>query len=139
MRDIFTFKVNGNYFGIDTQYIDSITATFTKTEVPSVSNNIKEMISYRDNIIPVVSLSNYLFKTNLDNTEQDLLVICNAACSKIAFEIDNVDNILKIEDDEIHKNTPLISNRAHMINGFIQMKDKSILSILDLNKILEDL
>lgn len=139
-REVFSFKINNNYFGVDTTIVDSISDEFKRTDVPCSSNLVKEMISYREQVIPVVNLGEYLFghSTYTDETEP-MLMICNVGEQKVAFEIDEPSSIIKLEDTARHEVGSIISNMAYMLDSYVVTKDKRILGVINLDKLYADL
>ena len=139
-KEVFSFKINNNYFGVDTTIVDSISDEFNRTDVPCSSSLVKEMISYRNEIIPVVNLGGYLFGHSTYEGETDpMLMICNVGNQKVAFEIDEPSGIIKLEDASKYDIGAIIKARAYMLDSYIVTKEKRILGVLNLDKLYHDL
>ena len=139
-KEVFSFRVNNNYFGVDTTIVDSISDEFKRTDAPCSSTLVKEMISYRNQVIPVVNLGDYLFgHTTYTEEAEPMLMICNIDDQKVAFEIDEPSGIIKMEDTYNCDVGKIIQNMAYMLDSYIVTKDKRILGVLNLDKLYADL
>lgn len=135
-NEIFTFIVNNENYGIKTHFIDSVEENIKKTTIPRTSGYIHQMITFRDDVIPVVNLGEFLFHTKNENDNAKLLVICNVNNTKIAFEIDSTNAIMRIEHNQIFKNDNVLNTKDNVISDFIKLDSGKILGILNLEKIM---
>ena len=139
-REIFSFKINGNYFGVDTTLVDSVSSEFVRTDVPCSSKLVKEMISYRDEVLPVVNLGEYLYgHSTYDKDTDPMLMICNIKDQKVAFEIDESSDMIKLSAGDEHAVGSLLTNMATMIDSYVLRKDNKIMGIINLEKVYADM
>ena len=135
-NEIFTFIVNNENYGIKTHFIDSVEENIKKTTIPRTSGYIHQMITFRDDVIPVVNLGEFLFHTKNENDNAKLLVICNINNTKIAFEIDNTNAIIRLEHNQLFKNDNVLNTKDNVISDFIKLDSGKILGVLNLEKIM---
>lgn len=92
------FKIDEEYYGIEIERVEAIERGQQIVRVPNSSKNIKGIINLRGEIIPVVSLRSKFNSANQEYVGKTELIIVTASGSKVAFEVDKVDEIHDVND-----------------------------------------
>lgn len=92
------FKIDEEYYGIEIERVEAIERGQQIVRVPNSSKNIKGIINLRGEIIPVVSLRSKFNSANQEYAGKTELIIVTASGSKVAFEVDKVDEIHDVND-----------------------------------------
>ena len=86
------FKLNEKKYGVDIGYVNSIEKEQKVIQVPNSSTSIKGIVNLRGEVIPVVDLKTK-FGLNYEDKEMTEMIIVNHGESKLALEVDVVNEI----------------------------------------------
>lgn len=136
VSEYLTFYVNGVLFAINSLYIDSVASLQNITRIPRSDITIDGVASFRDSTIPVINLGGYLFNKNIEETEHQQCIVCKIADKSIAFRIDSVKNIVRIDNSELISVDSILRNYCNMLEGFMTDENKNIAEILDIRHII---
>lgn len=136
ISEYLTFYVNGVLFAINSLYIDSVASLQNITRIPRSDITIDGVASFRDSTIPVINLGGYLFNKNIEETEHQQCIVCKIADKSIAFRIDSVKNIVRIDNSELISVDSILRNYCNMLEGFMTDENKNIAEILDIRHII---
>ena len=136
VSEYLTFYVNGVLFAINSLYIDSVASLQNVTKIPRSDITIDGVASFRDSTIPVINLGGYLFNKNIEETEHQQCIVCKIADKSIAFRIDSIKDIKRIDNNELMPVDSMLRNYCDMIEGFMADEDRNITEILDIKHII---
>ena len=136
VSEYLTFYVNGVLFAINSLYIDSVASLQNVTKIPRSDITIDGIVSFRNNTIPVINLGGYLFNKNIEETEHKQCIVCNIANKNIAFRIDSIKDIKRINNSELMPVDSILRNYCDMLEGFMTDEDRNITEILDIKHII---
>ncbi len=136
VSEYLTFCVNNVTFAINSLYIDSVTSQQDITKIPGKDDCIDGIMYLRGTTITVVNLRKYLFNIEDNNDNQQFYVICKLNDKHIAFKVDSVSSIIRVNNNDICPVDSLIINRCYMLDGFITDSNKKITEILDVKHIM---
>ena len=94
------FKLNEKKYGVDIGYVNSIEKEQKVIQVPNSSTSIKGIVNLRGEVIPVVDLKTK-FGLNYEDKEMTEMIIVNHGESKLALEVDVVNEIHNIDADDV--------------------------------------
>ena len=134
-KESLAVKVNDCYFGVDTKYVSSVEENIVKHSTVDDIKYVHSMIQHRDNVIPVVSLDEYMFHTNSNNVDNKLLVICNILGINAAFEIDEAYTIIKCDTENIIPNNNILKTKDSIISHFLNV-DNKLIGLIEVTKII---
>ena len=137
--EVITFYINNIPFGTDIKIVDGISKRLDIVEDTQCDTFILGSVMYRNELIRVIDLSNYLFGTPTKYNENSKIMVCIINKIKVAFILDNISNIININDEEIIINDGFIKNHCYMIDGYIKLKDNTLLGILNIETIIKEL
>ena len=97
---VVVFKINGDRFGVNIDYVNGIERELKIMAVPNAEESIKGIINLRGEVVPVVDLQAKFGRgyNEKDNTE---LIIINLRNGRMALEVDKVYEIFDLEKDDL--------------------------------------
>lgn len=136
-----TFWTNHQLFGMPIIDVVQIIQFQEITEIPEFPAYAKGIINLRGNIIPVIDIRLRLNKPETEYNGHTCIIVTNINDKEIGFIVDGVDEVTKIEDDEISE-PPKVSSEINTkyLTGIGKHNNKVILllepkMILDENQI----
>ena len=133
-----SFFVQDEMYGIGISHINEIIAMMKVTQVPRTPDFVEGVINLRGAIIPIVDIRS---KFGLQKKEHDMntaIVINEVAGVNIGFIVDRVEDVLTLDNRDLSEPPKFGS---HIDTSFIQSVAevvKSVILILDMEKIFED-
>lgn len=134
---ILTFRIKNNIYGIDIKYVDSVANDLTKSKGEK-EKNLYSMVSYRENIIPLLDLYTYLYGSTKEQYKEvsNNQIIVKVNESKLGLEVSEIKDIVEIDKKHIIDVIPLLRDRLYMVSGFVQMGDE-LISIINIEEIFK--
>lgn len=132
-----TFTIEEQIFGIEIKYVTEIIGMQTITKVPEVPEYVKGIINLRGQIIPVIDVRLKFAKEAMEYNERTCIIVVDINQLSVGLIVDSVDEVLKIEDEEIA--TPP-ANKTGFENKYIKGIGKvndSVQLLLDCEKLLK--
>lgn len=135
-RQLVIFKVNNEDFGVEISQVSSIEKPLEIFQIPNSPDYIEGLINLRGKVHTIFNLRkkfNFPSKEWDDNTK---IVVTNINNINLGFIVDEVNEIMKIEDDSIEKTPGVIDcvDREYL-KGIVKLEDKLVL-LLDLSRVL---
>ena len=133
-----SFFVKDEMYGISISHINEIIAMMKITKVPRTPTFVEGVINLRGSIIPIVDIRG---KFGIEKKEHDMntaIIINEVSGVNIGFIVDRVEDVLTLDDRDLSEPPKFGS---HIDTSFIQSVaevDKSVILILDMEKIFED-
>ncbi len=104
-RELLTFTLGNEYYGVDILKVQEIRGYDTVTRIPGAPDFIKGVINLRGAIVPVIDLR---IKFNLDSVvynEFTVMIILNIARRIVGIVVDSVSDVTQLSPEQI-KPTP---------------------------------
>ncbi|WP_245157043.1 chemotaxis protein CheW [Anaerovorax sp. IOR16] len=127
-----TFWTDGQLFGIPIADVVQIVGMQEITSIPEFPHYAKGIINLRGSIIPVIDVRLRFNKPEMKYNERTCIVVTNIKESLIGFIVDEVDEVVKIDEEQISKPPQLSSERsdAHTnLSGIGKLQNKIVLLI----------
>ena len=136
--EILEFKLGNNSYGINVAKIREIITYEPVTPVPNAHPSIEGIFMPRDTMITAISLKNAL-QMGDDNSNDGLFIITNFNKLDVAFHVDRVMGIHRVNWTEIIKPDATINNEVDGVStGIVKFSDRLVI-ILDFEKIVADI
>lgn len=136
--EILEFKLGNNSYGINVAKIREIITYQPVTPVPNAHPSIEGIFMPRDNMITAISLKNALQISDQDSRD-GLFIITNFNKLDVAFHVDLVMGIHRVNWSEIIKPDATINNEVDGVSTGIVKFDDRLVIILDFEKIVADI
>lgn len=131
-----TFWTDTQLFGIPISNVIQIVSVQKITAVPDFPFYAKGIINIRGDIIPVIDVRLRLHKQEILYNEKTCIIVTNIQQKLIGFIVDSVDEVVKIEAEDISV-PPNISAKSSdaYLTGIAKLKNTVVL-LLDSEKML---
>lgn len=133
------FSLTDEQFGVNVKQAKEIIPVNQFTHIPNSPDYVMGVIDLRGEIIPIIDLKKKLgLSVNNLETENQKIIIVEINNSFIGMLVDNVNEMLRMYEDEIAK-APNITKgiNKNYITGVGRMNNE-LLILLDLDKILSE-
>ena len=97
---VVVFKINGDKFGVNIDYVNGIERELKIMAVPNAEESIKGIINLRGEVVPVVDLQ-AKFGKGYNEKENTELIVINLRNGRMALEVDKVYEIFDLEKDDL--------------------------------------
>lgn len=126
-------------FGIDIKFIDNIVRMQSITRVPKVAHYLKGVINLRGEVIPVMSLRLKMDLPEDEITKHTRIIIIKIQHESIGIIVDSVKEVVNIPASNIEKlGYDNREDRQIYVNGIGKMDGGSLISLLDVNAVLQE-
>jgi purine-binding chemotaxis protein CheW len=132
------FALNEEEYGFDLSAVNSILRAkkFQIKTIPGTSKVIEGMINVRGQVNYILNLRPKFGLEPKEFSEESKFIMLNVSDANTCCIVDEVTDIVKLEDDDIHSAPTFVSGvNARYIKGIGKLDDRMII-ILDPNQIL---
>lgn len=130
---VLVFTINGNYYGLDTNYIDEVIIRQKLTPMLNVSDCIAGMTYVRESCYVCVDLSNTLFKERSKWAKTQKFLLTSYNNRMISYIVDDVSGVFDIALKDVHTEK-IIGGDDSLVDGYI-VGDNTIITLLNLSGI----
>lgn len=136
--EILEFKLGENSYGINVAKIREIITYQPVTPVPNAHPSVEGIFMPRDKMITAISLKNAL-QMGDDESNDGLFIITNFNKLDVAFHVDRVMGIHRVNWTEIIRPDATVNNEIEGVSTGIVKFDDRLVIILDFEKIVADI
>ena len=123
-------------FGINVFKVREVTNTPYITKTPNVPEGVEGFISLRGNIIPVLSLTNFIRVGSDVNCSNGTLIVTEFSRHTQGFLVDSVDRIIRVDWDKVKPPQSMLGGNEGVITAVTELPDGRLVSILDVEQLL---
>lgn len=136
------FRLGQELFSVPLEVIQEVIELSEFTRIPHVPEYIRGLINLRGAVITVIDLRLKLGKIeeSIDNKRQTCIIISKIGDLRIGFIVDQAMEVLRIGTEELKPVDLRAGSQkiAKYVDGVTQYKDKGIILVLNLSKIISD-
>lgn len=137
-RELITFQVSNQLFGIDIMAIREIRAWSPVTVLPRVPDYIAGLVNLRGAVLPVLDLSLRLGWDGTDATPRNPIIVIEHNGQSRGLIVDAVNDIVSIETDQLQNpDTSSDDGIVGLLEGCAPLGDEMVM-VLDLKTIMGD-
>ena len=133
---VVVFKIDNEEFAVSIIQVERILGYTEPTKIPESPDFIKGVITYQDEILPIMDLKK---KFNLSNTElkdNPKIVVVKSEDKKVGLIVDLVSEVMNVDDSMIEEAPSIVKGISNeYISGMIKLNDRIII-LIDTEKIL---
>lgn len=135
-RQLLIFKLNEEYFGVEITNIDQIIPPKEITKIPNTPDYIEGLLSLRGKVYTVFNLRKRFCLPDRGFDDSTKIVIVNVNSVAIGFIVDEVNEIARVEDENIESTPKTIASlNKKYINGIAKIGERLVI-MLDLEQVL---
>jgi len=137
-RQLTTFSVGNNLFGIDVMEVQEVTNSLQVVDVPLAPSFVKGLINLRGQLATAIGLRELL---SIDDQEEErqMSVICKIEENLVSLFVDKIGDVVEVNEDafEVPPKT-LDENIRSFLRGIYKLEGQ-LLCVIDLKSISEKL
>ncbi|MEZ4501823.1 MAG: chemotaxis protein CheW [Dehalococcoidia bacterium] len=135
-RQLVTFDLGGERYGVDILAVREIIRPQAVRDVPDSPDAVRGVINLRGIVIPIVDLHVRFSLPQASETEASRIVVIDIDGDPVGFVVDAVDRVLRIETRAVDPAPRyVLGARSSYIEGFARI-DESLVTLLDLGELL---
>lgn len=124
---VVVFEINNESFGVEIIFTREIMKYKKIVRLPIISEHIKGMISIRDNVMPIISLNQIMYKKEDTITEDTRIIIIENKNNAVGILVDKIVGVKKFQInnfEDLSKSS--ISAEKKYLAGIIKDKERVI-------------
>lgn len=133
---VVVFKIDNEEFAVSIIQVERILGYTEPTKIPESPDFIKGVITYQDEILPIMDLKK---KFNLSDTklkDNPKIVVVKSEDKKVGLIVDLVSEVMNVDDSMIEEAPSIVKGISNKyISGMIKLNDRIII-LIDTEKIL---
>lgn len=121
------FEINNESFGVEIIFAREIIKYKKIVRLPTIPKHIKGMISIRDNVVPIISLNQIIYKKEDAITEDTRIIVIENKDNAVGVLVDRVVAVKNFHANDFEDlNRSSISAEKKYMAGIIKDKDRII-------------
>ena len=138
-RQLVSFKVQDEEFGIDIMQVQEIIRMTEITQVPKAPYFVKGVLNLRGGVLPIIDLRTRFDLEEIKHTESNRILVVNVKDKTMGIIVDSVSEVLRLPKDTIEPPPPIVSGiRAQFLEGVGKLDDgKRLIILLNVDKIFK--
>lgn len=138
-KQITTFYINNQLYGIDVQLIQEITKPMKLTKVPLAPTYIAGLMNLRGQIATTIDLR-VLFGLEAfpaDGVSEGNNVICRDENLLLSLLVDEAGDVIEVDDSKYEATPDTVNGKIRQFMSGVYKIDDDLLSVLELKKIAQ--
>ncbi len=135
---VFIFDLNGQLFGAETSQVFQIIKYSEPEKMPKMPRFIEGIISYRDAVLPVISLAKRFELGEMPVTKKTKILVTRIDNKFAGFIVSDVTEITRFAEEDVSATPPVMNRETEAFLNRVGKKGDKLISIVDLQKILTD-
>ncbi len=138
MRQLITFTVADQCFGLDITTIREIRAYTPATRLPRVPAHVVGVVNLRGAVLPVIDLAQRVGWRAAQPTPRHVIIVARHEDQLCGFLVDSVSDIVSIADDDLH--VPPADDAfsvSGLVEGLFTDEDRMVM-LLALNNLVDN-
>ena len=129
IRELITFEVEGQVFGLDIMSIREIRAWTPTTRLPRVPHYVAGVVNLRGTVLPVVDLAARLGWRATEPTPRHAIIVTQLGAQVGGWIVDSVSDIVTVPDQTLQAPPPGVGNDSVVpfLEGLAAIEDKMVM------------
>ena len=138
LSQIVSFRLAREEYGVDIMHVQEIILIGQVTEMPQVPDYVRGLINLRGHVIPIIDLRVRFGLEVSEQTEHSRIIVLNVNKKTIGIVVDEVDEVLRINSDQIEPAPPGIAGIGQQyVSGLVKF-EKKLLILLRIEQVMTD-
>ncbi len=139
VRQVVSFSVNNEEYGVDILSVQEINRTMHVTRVPNAPSHIDGVINLRGKVIPVIDLRSCLGFARKEHDQHTRIIVIEVRSKVVGLVVDQVQKVLSIPTSVIEDTPALLgTSRSDSIRSVAKFDDRLVI-LLDPAQLLESM
>ncbi len=129
IRELITFEVEGQVFGLDIMSIREIRAWTPTTRLPRVPHYVAGVVNLRGTVLPVLDLAARLGWRATEPTPRHAIIVTQLGQQVSGWIVDSVSDIVTVPDQTLQAPPPGVGNDSVVpfLEGLAAIEDKMVM------------
>ena len=129
IRELITFEVEGQVFGLDIMSIREIRTWTPTTRLPRVPHYVAGVVNLRGTVLPVVDLAARLGWRATEPTPRHAIIVTQLGAQVGGWIVDSVSDIVTVPDQTLQAPPPGVGNDSVVpfLEGLAAIEDKMVM------------
>ncbi len=128
IRELISFEVGGQLFGLDINAIREIRAWSPVTRVPGVPSYIAGMANLRGQILPVIDLAARLGWGSTQVSERHAIIVVQIGAQMVGLIVESVSDLVQVPADSLQQAPTMAeSEESAFIEGLAPIGERMVL------------
>ncbi|MFM2371933.1 MAG: hypothetical protein RIS85_1655 [Pseudomonadota bacterium] len=138
LRELITFEVEGQFFGLDIMAIREIRAWSPTTRLPRVPSYVAGVVNLRGTVLPVIDLAARLGWRATEATPRHAIIVTQQGAQVSGWIVDAVSDIVTLQSDALQPPPPTSSGDTVVpfLEGLAAIEDRMVM-VLNLAALIE--
>ncbi|MCY1670042.1 chemotaxis protein CheW [Novosphingobium sp. SL115] len=138
LRELITFEVEGQFFGLDIMAIREIRAWSPTTRLPRVPSYVAGVVNLRGTVLPVIDLAARLGWRATEATPRHAIIVTQQGAQVSGWIVDAVSDIVTLQSDALQPPPPTSSGDTVVpfLEGLAAIEDRMVM-VLNLAALTE--
>jgi two-component system chemotaxis response regulator CheV len=123
-------------FGINVFKVREVGRTPHITRTPNMPKGVEGLVSLRGNVIPVLSLINFLEHRNKPAGQGKTMMVAEYSNRTLGFLVHEVDRIIGVDWERVKTPDNVLSSNQGLITAITELDNGTLVSLLDVEQIL---
>jgi len=123
-------------FGINVFKVREVGRTPHITRTPNMPHGVEGLVSLRGNVIPVLSLVNFLDHGGEPIERGKTMMVAEYSKRTLGFLVHEVDRIIRVDWEKVRAPESVLSSNEGLITAITELENGTLVSLLDVEQIL---
>ena len=123
-------------FGINVFKVREVGRTPHITRTPNMPHGVEGLVSLRGNVIPVLSLVNFLDHKDQPVERGKTMMVAEYSKRTLGFLVHEVDRIIRVDWEKVRAPESVLSANEGLITAITELENGTLVSLLDVEQIL---
>ena len=123
-------------FGINVFKVREVGRTPHITKTPNMPRGVEGLVSLRGNVIPVLSLVNFLDLKDKPVERGQTMMVAEYSKRTLGFLVHEVDRIIRVDWEKVRAPESVLSSNQGLITAITELDNGTLVSLLDVEQIL---
>lgn len=123
-------------FGINVFKVREVGRTPHITKTPNMPRGVEGLVSLRGNVIPVLSLVNFLDVKDMPAERGKTMMVAEYSKRTLGFLVHEVDRIIRVDWEKVRAPESVLSSNQGLITAITELDNGTLVSLLDVEQIL---
>ena len=123
-------------FGINVFKVREVGRTPHITKTPNMPRGVEGLVSLRGNVIPVLSLVNFLEHKDEPIERGKTMMVAEYSKRTLGFLVHEVDRIIRVDWEKVRAPESVLSSNQGLITAITELENGTLVSLLDVEQIL---
>jgi purine-binding chemotaxis protein CheW len=138
LSQIVSFRLAREEYGVDIMHVQEIILIGQVTEMPQVPGYVRGLTNLRGHVIPIIDLRVRFGLEISEQTEHSRIIVLNVNKKTIGIVVDEVDEVLRINADQIEPAPPGVSGVGQQYVGGLVKFENKLPILLKIEQVMAD-